>query len=170
MASNDSAFVGYLTLDQLRDGTAPREVIEMAFEECAAYFRRLRDPEMIMIEGWFEEDFDLALDGDEEAAARLPRDLVVRALWVLAHERVVERRAVEARELEIALVRAAVCEDSAGATEFALELMKLADRAAREAVGAVDFIRRSDAEHPEEACMLFHKLCGLSVPCQFAFA
>ena len=170
MLINDVSSGSFPTLDQLRDGTASRESVKLAYGVCAEYFRHVPGSAIAQFDEYIVEDNALACAGDVEAALRLQRDFVAHALYVLGYEKVVERRAVEARELEFAASEAARSEAVAGDFESANLYAKLAVRAAREAVGAVDFINRSDAEHPEEACMLYHKLCGLSVPCPFAFA
>ena len=105
---------GLPTLEQLRDGTADGDQLARAYDACMACYRRPCYPHFFQVETWVGEDRALIESGELDAFPRYHRSLLCRALWCLAHEEVLERRAVCARVVEAAALECASDEEAAG--------------------------------------------------------
>ncbi len=124
---------GLPTLEQLRDGTADGDQLARAYDACMACYRRPCYPHFFQVETWVGEDRALIESGELDAFPRYHRSLLCRALWCLAHEEVLERRAVCARVVEAAALECASDEEAAGNRGIAAVFRSIAQRADAEA-------------------------------------
>lgn len=159
------------TLEQLRDGTAGSDQLARAYDTCMAYYRRPCYPHFLQVEEWVGEDRALIGGGDLDAFPRYHRSLLCRALWCLAHEEVLERRAVCARVVEATALECASDEQAAGNRGLAAVFRSIAQRADAEARGAAASVIEHGRENPESgATHMAHKAPGFTAPCTWLFS
>lgn len=159
------------TLEQLRDGTADGDQLARAYDACMAPYRRPCYPHFLKVETWVGEDRALIESGELDAFPRYHRSLLCRALWCLAHEEVLERRAVCARVVEAAALECASDEEAAGNRGIAAVFRSIAQRADAEAPGAAASVIEHGRENPGDgAAHMAHKAAGFIAPCTWLFS